>query len=144
MRTVCKVLTQQGLLQVRIKTCRIQNYSKARNFGRCNFHINGHKAFRINFRIVTFVCLHARIMPHPLVSHRSFIDVFNRFRANVSGQGSTGVWKDIRRLEILVQRRRSIYTFHVRDYHPVQNLTTIKLSNANIFALFIFVQQGIA
>ena len=31
-----------------------------------NFRINGRKAFRINFCILIFVCVHAG-MPHPLV-----------------------------------------------------------------------------
>ena len=73
-----------------------------------NFCTNGRRAFRINFRILIFVCLRARVMPHPLVSHR-FVGVLNCCRANVCGQWSTRVWKGVRRLEVPVQRHHSIY-----------------------------------
>ena len=120
MSTVCKVLTLQGLVQVCIRTCQIQSYCKAGNFGRCNFHINGHKAFRINFHILIFVCLDAQIMPHTLVSHRSFTDVFNRLRADVCGQGSTGSGRASKGWKYWYNDVTLSTPFHVRDYHRTQ------------------------
>ena len=56
------------------------------------------------------------------ISH-SFVGVFNRF-ANMCRQGSTGVWKGVWRLEVPVQRNRSICvsTWSL----PVQNLILLK------------------
>ena len=46
----------------------------------------------------------------------SFVGIFHRCRANVCGQGSTGVWNSgcTRRLEVRVQRHRSINISHGR------------------------------
>ena len=79
-------------LQAAASMAHLNYYHIVGNFGRSNFCINGHKAFRINFRILIFICARARIIPHHLASTRvNNVVVFG----GVNGEGVPCLQRDL-------------------------------------------------